>query len=94
MQWRSTKPGIFARVAKIFARIAKFRNLSENFGTLAKLPIFARPVQFRYALFLAKKHIFATHINFAKLANFPSLSEISYFPYLLVISLTSEIFAA
>ena len=43
---------------------------SENFAILAKLRIFARPGHFRYALFLAKKHIFATHINFAKLAKF------------------------
>ena len=70
MQWRSTEPGIFARVAKFSLGLRKFRNLSENFATLAKLPIFARPVQFLYALFLAKKHIFATHINFAKLAKF------------------------
>ena len=31
MQWRSTKPGIFARVAKIFARVAKI------FARIAKI---------------------------------------------------------
>ena len=44
------------------------------------------------ALFLAKFHVFATHTNFAKLAKSPLPSEILHFRYLLVISLTSEIF--
>ena len=63
-------PRNFAKIAKISLELRKFRNLSENFGILAKLAIFARPGHFLYALFLAKKHIFATHINFAKLAKF------------------------
>ena len=58
------------KLRKFSLGLRKFRNLSENFATLAKLSIFARPGHFRYALFLAKKHIFATHINFAKLAKF------------------------
>ena len=47
-----------------------FRRFSENFANSAKLAIFARPKIFAKALFLVKKHIFATHINFAKLAKF------------------------
>ena len=50
--------------------LRKFRNLSENFATLAKSPNFARPNEFRLALFLAKIHDFVTHTNFAKLAKF------------------------
>ena len=42
---------------------------------------FARTNWFRYALFLAKIHDFATHHNFAKLAKLPGFSEISYFRY-------------
>ena len=54
----------------ISLRLRKFRWDCENFAILAKLWIFARPGHFRYALFLVKKHIFATHKNFAKLAKF------------------------
>ena len=86
--------GISLRLRKFSLGLQKFRRFSENFAILAKLATFARPGHFRYALFLAKKHVFATHKNFAKLAKLRSLSEISYFRYLLVISLTSEIFAS
>ena len=54
----------------ISLRLRKFRWDCENFATLAKLSIFAIPKIFAKALFLAKKHIFATHTNFAKLAKF------------------------
>ena len=50
--------------------LRKFRNHSENFSILTKLPIFPRPKIFAKALFLEKFHIFATHKNFAKLAKF------------------------
>ena len=65
-----SNPRNFAKIAKISPGLRKFRSLSENFAILAKLWIFARPGHFRYALFLAKKHIFATHKNFAKLTKF------------------------
>ena len=54
----------------ISLRLRKFRWDCENFAILAKLAIFARPGHFRYALFLEKFHVFATHKNFAKLAKF------------------------
>ena len=65
-----SNPRNFAKIAKISLGLRKFRNHSENFAILAKLWIFARPQDFRYALFLAKFHVFATHKNFAKLAKF------------------------
>ena len=70
MQCKINNPRNFAKIAKISLGLRKFRNLSENFAILAKLPIFARPKIFAKALFLAKFHVFATHKNFAKLAKF------------------------